>query len=141
MVTFTPYLSVRNALEAIELYQQIFNAELVERMPVGKEQAPSLGVPEEADLDKMTMHSTLKIGEASFFMSDNFTGEVLEKQNMAILITPDSLEQAEFFFKNAEEAGCQISMKFEKQFWGDYFGSFVDPFGISWQINYTPMET
>jgi PhnB protein len=25
----------------------------------------------------------------------------------------------------------------DDMFWGDYFGSFVDKFGVCWMINYT----
>ena len=73
-----------------------------------------------------------------FYMSDNMTGEVLEKGNVAVLVEPDSLKQTQKYWDNAEKNGCKITMKFEKQFWGDYFGSFKDPFGISWQLNFSP---
>ena len=138
MVVIRPYISAKSALEAIDLYKTIFNAELIERLPVEKEQAGQMGIPDGADLSKSTLHSSLKIGEAIFYMADNFTGDVLEKTNTSLLIEPDSVNQAEEFFKNAVENNCKITMKFEKQFWGDYFGSFIDPFGISWQVNFSP---
>ncbi|MHA2250368.1 MAG: VOC family protein [Candidatus Kariarchaeaceae archaeon] len=138
MVAIRPYLSVKNALEAIELYKKIFDAKVISHMPVEKEQASSMGLPKDADFSKTTMHSELSIGDAEIYMSDNFSGEVLEKTNTSILIEPDSLEQVQEFYKNAEDSGCEIGMKLEKQFWGDWFGSFKDPFGISWQLNYSP---
>lgn len=138
MVDIKPYLAVKNALEAIELYKNIFDAELLEHMPFAKEQAVSFGMPEDMDFSKTTMHSSLSIGGATLYMSDNMTGEVLAKTNASVLIEPDSLEQVQNFYDKAEKAGCEITMKFEKQFWGDYFGSFKDPFGISWQLNFSP---
>ena len=137
MVAITPYLSVSNAQEASKLYNKIFGAELIESLPVVKEQAAGMGIPEDIDLSKTTMHSTLKIGDAMFFMSDNF-GKEVKGTNTSLLLTPDSIEQAKEWFNKAETNGCSVEMKFEKQFWGDHFGRFTDPYGISWQANFTP---
>ena len=37
-------------------------------------------------------------------------------------------------FKQAIAAGGKESMPVADQFWGDRYGSFVDPFGYSWGI-------
>ncbi|MCY3412190.1 MAG: glyoxalase/bleomycin resistance/extradiol dioxygenase family protein [Candidatus Heimdallarchaeota archaeon] len=140
MVVLRPYLSVKNALDAVELYKNIFKAELTSHMPVDKEGAKSFGLDPDMDLSRTTMHCAVKIGEAMFYMSDNFTGEVLEKTNMSVLIEPESEEEIKNFYDNAEKNGCKITMKLEKQFWGDWFASFKDPFGISWQMNYSPAQ-
>jgi len=34
-----------------------------------------------------------------------------------------------------------IEAPLQDQFWGDYFGSFVDKFGIHWMINYNTCDT
>jgi PhnB protein len=39
-------------------------------------------------------------------------------------------------FKELSEGG-EIEMPMEDQFWGDYFGSFRDRFGISWMVNFS----
>ena len=64
----------------------------------------------------------------------------MEKTNVSMLIEPDSEEQGKAIFEKAENNGCNITMKYEKQFWGDSFGSFTDPFGIRWQINYSASQ-
>ncbi len=38
-------------------------------------------------------------------------------------------------FKALSEGG-KIEMKMADQFWGDYFGSLSDKFGVRWMINY-----
>jgi PhnB protein len=39
-------------------------------------------------------------------------------------------------WKRMEAAGgAQVTMPLEKQFWGDVYGRFVDPFGISWAVS------
>jgi PhnB protein len=33
--------------------------------------------------------------------------------------------------------GGEVEMGMEEMFWGDYFGSLVDKFGVRWMINCT----
>ena len=35
----------------------------------------------------------------------------------------------------ALSAGGKVEMKLQEMFWGDYFGSFTDKFGVNWMIN------
>jgi PhnB protein len=52
-------------------------------------------------------------------------------------ISPDSEEEALHFF-NGLSAGGTIEAPYKKEFWGGYFGMFLDKFGIRWMINYEP---
>ena len=45
------------------------------------------------------------------------------------------LDRNDRFF-NALSEGGEVEMPMEDQFWGDYFGSFRDRFGIHWMINH-----
>ncbi len=51
-----------------------------------------------------------------------------------VCIIPESKTEADRVFAALSE-GWQITMPMEDQFWGDYFGSCKDKFGISWMIN------
>jgi PhnB protein len=46
------------------------------------------------------------------------------------LYVPD----ADATFKQAIAAGAKVSQELQDMFWGDRFGSIVDPFGHSWSI-------
>lgn len=96
-------------------------------------------ISEDADLTKITIHSEFKIGDSLLFMSDAFNEEEGGRPNVAILVSPDSLDQAKKFYAETEKY-CEITAKFEKQFWGDYFGSFTDPFGVRWQLAFSPPQ-
>ena len=37
--------------------------------------------------------------------------------------------------------GGTITMPIADQFWGDYFGSLTDRFGINWMVNYSAQAT
>jgi PhnB protein len=47
----------------------------------------------------------------------------------------DSLDEAKRVYAALSEGGT-IEMELQKTFWGAYFASFTDQFGIGWMINY-----
>ena len=59
----------------------------------------------------------------------------IEGNNISIPVRPDSRADADRLF-NALAQGGTITMPIADQFWGDYFGSLTDRFGINWMVNY-----
>jgi PhnB protein len=47
----------------------------------------------------------------------------------------DSKEEADNLFAKLSVNGT-IEMELQDTFWGDYYGSFSDQFGIQWMIDY-----
>jgi len=86
------------------------------------------------------MHVSLPIGDGQFLMASDCIesmGQHLKPgNNNYISIQTDSREQADQLFKGLSEGG-QVEMPLEDMFWGDYFGSFTDKFGVCWMINFT----
>ncbi|MCE7737447.1 MAG: glyoxalase/bleomycin resistance/extradiol dioxygenase family protein [Candidatus Heimdallarchaeota archaeon] len=136
MVNTIPYLTVDNALDAIELYKKIFDAKERTRMPITKEQGIDFGLPDDYNYDRATMHAEVLIGDAPVYMSDNLSQTKFGNSNVQVLIECESQEQIEKWYAAAEVAGCEITMKLEKQFWGAFFASFKDPFDVGWQMNF-----
>ena len=62
MVNTIPYLTVDNALDAIDLYKKIFDAVERTRMPITKEQGKDFGLPDDYNYDRATMHALQLIG-------------------------------------------------------------------------------
>ncbi|HEY0769268.1 MAG TPA: VOC family protein, partial [Sphingobacteriaceae bacterium] len=60
---------------------------------------------------------------------------VLSGNNMHINLEPDSKKEADRIF-NELSAGGTVQMPIQDMFWGAYYGSFTDKFGINWMINY-----
>ena len=56
--------------------------------------------------------------------------------NVYISLSPDSREEADRLFA-ALSAGGEVEMAMGDQFWGDYFGSFTDKFGVRWMVNHS----
>jgi PhnB protein len=120
--TLTPFLTVRDAVRAIEFYKQAFGAE--ER---GVMKGP----------DGKVMHAELKIGDSVIMLSDEWpeygTLSPLSSggAGMGLHIYVDGVDAA---FDRAVKAGAQVEMPVTDQFWGDRYGKLKDPFGHKWSI-------
>jgi len=53
-----------------------------------------------------------------------------------INLEPDTKEDADRLFKGLSEGG-KVEMALQDMFWGDYFGSCTDKFGIQWMFNFS----
>jgi PhnB protein len=121
--TVTPAIVVKDAAKAIAFYKKALGAQELVRMP-----GP----------DGKIMHAELKIGNSVIFLADEnpMPGNVKSPQSLGgstctlNVYVPNVDEQ----FKQAIAAGGKESMPVADQFWGDRYGSLVDPFGYSWGI-------
>lgn len=131
-----PYLNFDgNAEEAFQFYQSVFGGELfVQRM---SEASGMDNLPEKEK--NCVMHISLPLPNGQLLMASDIlpsSGHVLKVGNNNYLsISPDSREEADRLFRGLSEGGT-VEMPLEDMFWGDYFGSFVDKYGIRWMINY-----
>ena len=120
--TLTPFLTVRNAVKAIEFYKQAFGAQErgVAKDPTGK-----------------VMHAEVKIGDSIIMLSDEFpefgslSPESGGSPSMGLHIYIENVDQA---FDRAVNAGAKVEMPVMDQFWGDRYGRLKDPFGHKWSI-------
>ena len=55
--------------------------------------------------------------------------------NFSISINADSKEEADRLFEGLSPAG-KVIMPMGNTFWGSYFGSFTDKFGIQWMVSH-----
>lgn len=55
--------------------------------------------------------------------------------NVHISLTPDSKEETDRLF-NALSEGGEITMPLAETFWGAYYGSCNDKYGIRWMLNF-----
>jgi PhnB protein len=120
--TVTPYLAVDDAAEAIEYYKKAFGAKERVRMeaPGGK-----IG------------HAEIEVGDSLVMLSDPFP-QASTKPPKELGGTSASVfmyvEDVDAVVKQAVDAGATIAMEVSDQFWGDRFGSVLDPFGHLWSI-------
>ena len=124
------FVTVKNALQAIEFYKDIFSAEIAQEITM-LEDVPGM----EKHTGKVG-HATLKIGESKFFINDHLDEYPLEQgdfiQFVLDLETEDKLRTA---FDQLKVDG-EVVQELQEVFWGALFGSVKDKFGITWQIHY-----
>jgi PhnB protein len=141
MASVSTYLNFpRNTEEAFEFYKLVFKTEYKgEVMRMGAVPAQE-GQPPMAEADKnLVMHVALPILGGHMLLgtdvpeSMGFT--VKMGNNVYINLGPDSKAEADRLFL-ALSAGGKVEMPMQDMFWGDYFGSFTDKFGVGWMINY-----
>lgn len=84
------------------------------------------------------MHVSLPLGGGYILMgSDTLPsmGHVLNRgNNYYVSLTPENREHAQALFKGLSVNGS-VEMELQDTFWGAYFGSFRDQFGVGWMIN------
>jgi len=132
-----PYLTFDGkAEEAFLFYQSVFGGAFlgVHKMSEapGTEQLP--------DNEKnLIMHIALPVDAYTTLMGSDIlpsAGHVLMPGNTVQLsLHPESREEASRLF-NGLSAGGKVEMPLQDTFWGAYFGSFTDKYGIHWMVNY-----
>ena len=120
--SLTPYLAVEDAAQAIEYYKRAFGAK--ERMRM---HAP----------DGKIGHAELEIGDALVMLSDPFP-QASTRPPKELGGTSASVfmyvEDVDSTVRQAVDEGATVTMEVADQFWGDRFGSIIDPFGHVWSI-------
>lgn len=142
MAKTSTYLNfTRNTEEAFNFYKSVFGGEFVGGINRMGEVPAQEGQPTLAEADKsLVMHVALPILGGHMLMgtdapeSMGFTVKV--GNNVYINLEPDTRAETQRLFA-ALKAGGTIGMELQEMFWGDYFGSCTDKFGVQWMFNCT----
>ena len=131
----------RKTEEAFLFYKSVFQTEFHDRIHRMGEVPAQEGVPALPEGDKdLVMHVALPImGEMVLMGTDilESMGHSLKQgNNVHLNLEPDTKEETDRLFQELS-AGGTISMPMQDMFWGDYFGSCTDKFGINWMFNYS----
>src|SRR6187200_3189198 len=137
MASANPYLNFPgNCLEAFEFYKSVLGGEFssvnkFSDMPADAGQDETHEAPPEG-----IMHISLGIGDSILMGSDvpPGMGTVTPGNSCYVRLSPDSPEEGKRVFDGLSDGG-DIELPFDKQFWGDYFGSFTDKYGIKWMVD------
>lgn len=132
----------RNTEEAFNFYKSVFGGEFSDGgiMRMGDVPAQN-GVPPLPEEDKnLIMHIELPILDGHILMGtdapESMGFSVKFGNNQYITLDPDTRAEAKRIFDALSEGG-KIEAELAEMFWGDYYGSFTDKFGVQWMINCT----
>jgi len=120
----TPYINVEGAAAASEFYQRAFGAKEHMRLP--------------AEDGKRLMHCHLEINGGPLLMSDSFPEHGHPYQPSSSFTMHLQVSDIDMWFKRATDAGCTVTMPVALMFWGDRFGTLVDPYNVCWSLGETP---
>jgi PhnB protein len=121
-----PHLVCDPCTKAIEFYKQAFGAEEICCLP-----APD---------GQRIMHAELRIDGKPVFLADDFPEYCGGKAQSpkALGGTPVTIhryvEDCDAAIERALQAGATVRMPAEDMFWGDRYGSVIDPFGHCWSL-------
>ena len=125
-----PFVSVNNALEAIDFYRNTFGAEVNQDITM-LQNVP--GYEGEEYKDKVG-HSTLVIQGSTLFLNDLIDSSPLDKgDNIQFVLNFETEEKLRTVFEKLAEEG-EVKAELQEVFWGALFGTVKDKFGITWQI-------
>ncbi|WP_339735875.1 VOC family protein [uncultured Sunxiuqinia sp.] len=141
MATVSTYLNFkRNTEEAFNFYKSVFGTEFwgegimrFKDVPPTEEMPPLPG----EDLN-LVMHVSLPTLGGHMLMGSD-TPESMgfkpkQGNNVYINLQPDTRKETERLFSALSDGG-EVEMPLQDMFWGDYYGSCKDRFGVQWMFN------
>jgi len=140
MARVSTYLNFeRETEEAFAFYKSVFGTDYEGPVMRYSEMPEEEGAPAIPNADmQLVLHMALPIIGGHVLMgSDNpeSVGYPLKVgNNSSIMLELDTRDETERLFKALSEGG-EIDMELSDMFWGDYFGSFADKFGIQWMVS------
>jgi PhnB protein len=140
MARVSTYLNFAgNTEEAFNFYKSVFGTEFVGEIDRMGDVPPQEGQPELSEEDKnLVMNVQLPIVGGHLLMGTDATEsmgfKVNQGNNVYINLEPDTRAETEKLF-NALGDGGEVEMPLQVMFWGDYFGSLTDKYGVRWMFN------
>jgi PhnB protein len=140
MAKVSTYLNFPRTTEAaFTFYKSVFGTEY--SAPIGRfrDIPPQPGQPplSAADLD-LVMHVALPILGGHELMGTDAPESMGFKVNMGnnvyISLAPDTRAETKRLFDTLAKDG-KVEMPLQEMFWGAYYGSLTDKFGVQWMFN------
>lgn len=139
MARVSTYLNFsRNTEEAFNFYKTVFGTEFIGEIDrMGN--APEDPAHPLADEDKnLVMNVQLPILGGHVLMGtdarESMGFNLVQGNNIHINLEPDTRAETDRLFEALSESG-NVEMPLQEMFWGDYFGSLTDKFGVKWMFN------
>lgn len=140
MARVSTYLNFsRNTEQAFEFYRSVFGGDFAGPIHRFGDAPAAPGQPPLAATDQqLVLHVELPILGGHVLMGTDAPesmGFVVTPGNtMYINLEPDTRAETERLFQ-ALSAGGTVEMPLQDMFWGGYFASFRDRFGVQWMLN------
>lgn len=129
----------RNTEEAFNFYKSVFGTEFIGDIARMGDVPTMEGQPLIVEEDKnLVMHVVLPILGGLQLMGTDAPGSMgftlNQGNNVYINLEPDTRAETDALFAKLSD-GAKVEMPLQVMFWGDYFGSLTDKFGVQWMFN------
>jgi PhnB protein len=129
----------RSTEQAFVFYRSVFGGTFTGPIRRFGDMPAAPGQPPMAESEaSLVMHVELPILGGHVLMGtdapESMGFSLTQGNNVYINLEPDTRAEADRLF-NALSAGGIIETPLQEMFWGDYFGSTTDQFGIRWMLN------
>jgi uncharacterized glyoxalase superfamily protein PhnB/uncharacterized protein YndB with AHSA1/START domain len=129
-----------NTEDAFLFYKKVFKSEFsgqgIQRFGDLPDDGSHPAVAE--SVKKMILHVELPIIANHILMGTDAPKEMgftlIQGNNMHISLEPETRKETKRIFDELSDGG-EVTMPLKDMFWGAYFGSFKDKFGINWMVN------
>lgn len=122
-----PHLAVNDGQAAIAFYAAAFGATLEHKVP--------------HEDGRRLMHACVKIGDGQVFLMDDFpeydrfgSARSPARVGGTSCVIHLNVPDADAAWKRALDAGAEVVLALDNQFWGMRYGQVRDPFGHVWSI-------
>jgi PhnB protein len=141
MASASVYLNFSNQTEeAFNFFKSVFGGEFrVPGIMRFKDVPPAAGMPPLAKEDEnLVMHIELPLPGGLVLMGSDAPASmgfnVVSGNNVHLNIMPDTRAETKRLF-DALAAGGKVTMELQDMFWGDYYGTCTDKYGVQWMFN------
>ena len=140
MAKVSTYLNFRRETEeAFNFYKLVFGGEFQGEISRFRDIPPSETMPPLPEEDNdLVMNISLPILGGHLLMGtdapESMGFRVSFGNNVYITLHPDTREETLRLFSALSQGG-QVEQELQDMFWGDYYGSLRDKFGVQWMFN------
>lgn len=141
MPRVSTYLNFKRETEAAFLfYKSVFGGEFEGGISRFASVPPQEGTSLKEEDKNLVMHVCLPILGGHRLMGtdapESMGFHIQPGNTVYINLEPDTRAETEKLFAALSEGG-KVEMPLQEMFWGDYFGSCADKFGVQWMFNCT----
>lgn len=145
MARVSIYLNFKNSTEeAFNFYRSVFGGDFEGGLMRFSDVPPTEDMPPLPEEDKkLVMHVALPIMGGFYLMGsdapESMGFKVNQGNNVYLNLEPDSREETRRLFRALSDGG-KVEQELGEMFWGDYYGSCRDKFGVQWMFNCASKE-
>ena len=145
MARVSTYLNfARETEEAFNFYKSVFGTEFIGEINRMGDVPPDAQQHTISDEDKnLIMNIQLPILDGHLLQGtdapESMGFKVNFGNNIYITLEPDTRGETDKLFKALAEDG-EVELELQDMFWGDYFGSLTDKYGVKWMFNCSAKE-